>query len=149
MQRGELGTEANSRLIFIWEGAVASLPDKRSTYLLEHIKRRMGLFDEAVGHWEVHPWGLAAMWSLLARTQLRIDLCVTSRQPEFAQAVARKAERENWPVRYVFSETAQDLGRRLATMPDVKRVYYGLPEQRFAFGPHGYFFGPGVPLMGI
>jgi hypothetical protein len=142
MEKGQLGTQTQRRFIFIWEGAVASLPAGRVVRDLEWIKRRMGLFDAAVKYWEVHSWCLATMWSLMARTDRRIDLCVTTRQPEFAKAVGRRAERENWPVRYVFCESPQGLGRLLPQMPDVDLVYYGLEEQRWAYGPSGYHITP-------
>jgi len=124
-------------MIFVWEGAVASLPGGHAVKILEDFKRRMGLFDAAVSYWQVHPNALSWMWTILARTEFRIDLCVTSRQPQFAAAVARKSERENWPIRYVFAESAEVLGRRLPQMPDVERVIYALDSQRWAFGPRG------------
>jgi hypothetical protein len=146
VQKGKLGTEAQRRVIFVWEGAVATLPDYPVVVSIERFKRRLRRWDQALGYWEINRWALNLMWSLLARTDFRIDLAVTTRQPEFAQAVARKCEAENWPVRYVFAEEAPKLGRLLVSMPDVERVYYGLEEQRWAFGPHGYFISPDAPL---
>lgn len=145
MRNGQLGTEAQRRIIFVWEG-VATLPDSYTVQILERYKRRLHLWDQALGYWEINGWALNLMWTLLVRTDFRIDMAVTTRQPEFAQAVARKCEAENWPVRFVFAESAPKLGRRLASMPDVERVYYGLPEQRWAYGPHGYFISADVPL---
>jgi hypothetical protein len=137
VKHGQLGTEVPLRAIFIWEGAVASLPEGRVIHNLEWIYRRWGLFDRAVKYWQMNGPTINQMWSMLATTGMRIDVCVTSRQPEFAMAVARLMERENLPARYVFSETAAGLGRKLPTMPDVYRIYYGLEDQRWAFGPHG------------
>jgi hypothetical protein len=133
-------------MIFIWEGAVASLPDRWVVQTMESAKRAVKAWDQALGYWEVHPWALNLMWSLLVRTTHRIDICVTTRPVEFAQALARRCEQENWPVRYVFAEAASALGRRLVAMPDVVRVYYGLEEQQFSYGPHGFFVSPTVPL---
>jgi hypothetical protein len=133
-------------VIFIWEGAVASLPDLYAVQTLERYKRRLHLNDQALAYWEIHRWALNLMWSLLVRTDYRIDLCVTTRPAEFAQAVARRTEEENWPVRYVFAKSAPDLGRRLASMPDVERVYYGQEDQQFSYGPHGFFISQDVPL---
>jgi len=89
---------------------------------------------------------LALMWSLNQRTPWRIDLVVTTRGPAFTKALSEKVTQENWPVRYVTYDTPQSLGRALSYMPDVQRVYYGLEEQRFAYGPHGFFCGPDTPL---
>ena len=97
----------------------------------------MSLFEEAIGYWRIDGKALAWMWAILARTDFRIDLCVTSRETEFARALAHMIERENWPVRYVFAEAPDILGRRLALMRDIERVIYGLDEHRWAFGPHG------------
>lgn len=137
MQKGQLGTETERRIIFIWEGAVAELPDKRAVRAMESLKATMNLWDQALGYWEINDFALQWMWSILARTKLRIDVCVTTRPAGFAQAVARLIDRNNWPIRYVTNQSAGDLGRLLPTMPDVERVYYGREEQRWAYGPQG------------
>jgi hypothetical protein len=124
-------------MIFIWEGAVASLPGTRTVRALEKVHRNLGDWGGAVGYWQVNDYGLKWMWAILVRTDFRIDICITTRPPGFGQAVARKCEQENWPVRHVFCCSAPELGRRLSTMPDVERVVYGLEEQRWAYGPQG------------
>lgn len=139
MERGELGTDTQRRVIFIWEGALAHLPDQPGPKTLEAVYRKTGRYDRAVGFWEVHEHGLAVMWTLFQRTPLRIDLAVTTRESGFARAVADLSDHENWPVRYVFAVAAAVLGRRLPQMPDVERVFYGVADQRFAYGPHGFF----------
>ena len=146
MRRGQIGTDYQQRMIFIWEGAIATLPEHWSIRGLEHLAVRTGQSRRAVDYWKVQHQGLALMWSLLARTDFRIDLCVTTRPPRFAEAVADKVLMENWPVHYVFASSPESLGRRLSTMPDVARVYYGLERQRFAYGPNGYFIDPAMPL---
>jgi hypothetical protein len=133
-------------MVFIWEGTVASLPDLYAVQTMERYKRRLRRYDAAVDYWEIHRWALNLMWSIMVRTEFRIDVCVTTREPDFARAVARRTEQENWPVRYVFARSAPDLGRQLASMPDVERVYYGLEEQQFTYGPHGFFVSPDSPL---
>jgi hypothetical protein len=95
-----------------------------------------------VDYWEIHDAALAVMWSFFQRTPLRLDLAVTTREPGFARAVASLSEQSNWPIRYVFAVSATVLGRKLPQMADVDRVYYGLTEQRFAYGPHGVFLNP-------
>ena len=145
MERGQIGVEARHRVLFVWEGAVARLPDRRAVQSLEWVKRRAGLYDAAVGYWEPIPRALNLMWSFLARTPYRVDVVVTTRPPEFAEAVERLCDKENWPVYKVHCTSAEKLGRGLVGMPDVYRVYYGLEEQRWAFGPHGVFFGPDTP----
>lgn len=142
MKGGQLGTAFQRRIIFIWEGAVADLPDAYTVKVLERYKGRLHLWDQAVGYWKIHIPALQAMWQIMVRTDLRIDMCVTTRPPEFAQALSRKVTEENWPIRYVFCESPHGLGRKLPAMPDVERVYYGVEEQRWAYGPHGVFFDP-------
>lgn len=138
MEKGQLGTQTQRRLIFVWEGAVARLPGPRMLQRIEWVDCHMKAWDRALGRWEINTSALQWMWSFLATTELRIDLAVTTRPPGFAQALARRVEHENWPIRYVFAVTATDLGRLLPAMPDVVRVYYGLEEQRWAFGPQGF-----------
>lgn len=107
---------------------------------MESVKCRLRLWDQAVDYWEINEMALKWMWSILARTPYRIDLAVTTRPRGFAQAVSRLVERNNWPIRFVFDLSAADLGRALPNMPDVDRVFYGLQEQRWAYGPDGQFF---------
>jgi len=111
---------------------------------MEKVKCNLGLWDQALSYWQVRDEAIKWMWSILERTYIRIDVVVTTRPAEFAQALARKCEQENWPIRYVTAESPQKLGRRLSTMPDVKRVFYGLAEQQWAYGPVGYHFGGDV-----
>lgn len=145
MRRGQIGTTDLHRAIFIWEGAVAVLPGG-PVQTLEWVARRTGRYGQAIGYWKIQSHAVALMWSLLARTHLRIDLCVTTRSERFTQAVAGFVEDHNWPVHYVFCEDPQALGRRLPTMPDVERVYYGLESQRWAYGPTGYHLDRSRPI---
>lgn len=142
MEKGQLGTTVRDRVIFVWEGAVATLPDSRVVQTLESLDRRMGSYGRAVNRWEIHHLALRSMWEIFSRSFLRIDMVVTTRGEGFARAVSRKAQRDNWPVEYIFSETPQALGRLLPSMPDVNRVYYGLEEQRWSYGPRGVFLDP-------
>jgi hypothetical protein len=146
MRRGQIGTDAEGRVFFVWEGLVAVLPDHRLVRGLERLATTTGQFRRAVDYWKVQDRALALMWSLNQRTPWRIDLVVTTRGPAFTKALSEKVTQENWPVRYVTYDTPQSLGRALSYMPDVQRVYYGLEEQRFAYGPHGFFCGPDTPL---
>jgi hypothetical protein len=146
VRRGEIGTEAKQRVVFIWEGGVATLPDRYTVRVLERYKERLGLHDQALGYWKVSERSLSLMWTLFARTFYRIDICVTSRGPGFTEALSKKILQENWPVEFVYHLSATDLGRSLAHAPDIRRVYYGLEGQRWFFGPNGYFIGPDTPL---
>ena len=140
MQKGQLGTGTERRIIFIWEGTVAELPEKRTVKAMESLKAKMKLWDQALSYWDISDTTVKWMWAILARSNLRIDVCVTTRPPEFAKALARLSERNNWPIRYVFAQSVGDLGRALPAMPDVDRVYYGRINQRWALGPKAVFF---------
>lgn len=145
MEKGQLGTEIQKRFIFIWEGTVAHLPDRPMVRNLEWSKRRLHLWDQAVGYWVLHDIAIKWMWTLLVRTDIRTDVCVTSRSDDFAQAVARRLERDGLPVRYVFADSPNSLGRRLPVMPDVDRVYFGLEHQRWAYGHKGVLLNEAHP----
>ena len=147
MRKGELGTESPRRVIFIFEGAVATLPDHYTVRMLERYKGRLHLYDQAVGYWKVRERTLQFMWTIMSRTFFRIDLAVTSRGPGFTQAVSRLVQKNNWPIEYVYCAEAQVLGRSLAHAPDVAKVFYALEEHRWCFGPQGYCIGPGKPMV--
>jgi len=146
MRKGELGTEAQRRVIFIWEGAVATLPDQYTVKTLERYKGRLHLYDQAVRYWRVSPRCINFMWTIMSRTFYRIDLAVTSRGPGFTQAVSKLVQEKNWPIEYVYCAKADVLGRSLAHAPDVARVFYGLDEHRWLFGPQGHHIGSDKPL---
>ena len=137
MDKGQLGIGVERRMIFIWEGAVATLPDYVGVAKLERVRLAMRRYDAAVQLWVINEHAIKWMWTMMVRSSFRIDICVTTRSPKFAQAVAQRCERRNWPVRYVFAASAPELGRQLPTMPDVERVVYGLEEQRWSYGPRG------------
>jgi hypothetical protein len=145
VEKGQLGTESQHRFIFIWEGTLAHLPEARPTRDLEWLNRKLKRWDRALSLWEIHDLAIKWLWSIMTRTDMRVDVCVTTRPAPFALALARKMEAENWPVRYVFAHTAAGLGRMLPHMPDVDRVYYGLEEQRWIYGPNGTFFNEKQP----
>jgi hypothetical protein len=140
VQKGQLGTDTERRIIFIWEGAVAELPEKRAVKTMESLKGRLNLWDQALEYWDINEVTIKWMWAVLSRTNLRVDVCVTTRPAPFARAFARLCEHNNWPIRYVFAQSPRDLGRALPTMPDVDRVYYGRENQRWALGPKAVFF---------
>jgi hypothetical protein len=139
VKNGELGTGVERRIIVIWEGALAELPDKRAVRAMEMIRVKTKLWGAAMDCWVINEFALKWLWSMLSRSPYRIDMAVTTRPAGFAKAVAERSERNNWPIRYIFAQSAQDLGRMLPTMPDVDRVYYGREDQRWAYGPHGIF----------
>jgi hypothetical protein len=140
VQKGYIGTGSERRVIFIWEGVLAELPAKRLVHGMERLKCALKLWDQAVDYWEINDVVLKWMWSLFSRSDMRIDLWITTRPAAFGHAVTRLIERNNWPIRYVTALPAGELGRLLPTMPDVDRVYYGRPEQRWAYGPQGMLF---------
>lgn len=142
MEKGQLGTSVQRRVIFIWEGTLAHLPEGPGPGAVESVCRKVGRYERAVGYWHIHETTLSVIWTLFQRTPFRIDLAVTTREDGFAKAVAHLSDQSGWPIRYVFAVPAPVLGRKLPYMADVDRVYYGLAEQRFAFGPQGYFLDP-------
>ena len=144
MQGGELGTEPELRCLWVLEGAVAYLPAGAPMHVREQVLRRRNKWDQAAGMWVIHTAIVTVMWQLW-RAGYRSDVIVTTREQEFAQAMAERFTIEGSPVRYVSAMPAEILGRRLAPQPDVVRVFYGLERQSFAYGPKGYH----VPFGGV
>jgi hypothetical protein len=139
MERGQLDNSYQRRFIWVWEGAVAHLPvERRAIQHRERIARRLHHWDQAVDYWRIHDLIIAQWWTIHATLPVRNDIAVTTREREFAMAVAEMCERENLPIRYVFSTEPHVLGHKLVHMPDVVNVFYGLPNQQFVFGPKGY-----------
>src|SRR6516164_2351930 len=68
MRRGQIGTDAEGRVFFVWEGLVAVLPDHRLVRGLERLATTTGQFRRAVDYWKVQDRALALMWSLNQRT---------------------------------------------------------------------------------
>jgi hypothetical protein len=151
MERGQLDTSYQRRFIWIWEGAVAHLPvERRVIRQREQLARRLHHWDQAVDFWRIHELVIAQWWTLLSTSPIRSDIAITTREPDFAKAVADHIERENLPVRYVFATEPHVLGHKLTYMPDVVHVFWSLPTHQFVFGPKGYHvpFGESFQPLG-
>lgn len=105
---------------------------------LERLLRRLHRWDESVALWQVYEAMANQVWYLRIHANYLCDLVITTREKNFAMAVARRMETENIPIRHVFAMDPIKLGQRLPYMPDVVRVFYSLESQRYAYGPRGY-----------
>jgi hypothetical protein len=70
------------------------------------------------------------------RYSLEIDL-LTYHGPKFAKVLEERMERENLPLRRIWSEEPNILARRLATMPDIRCIYDPFPDHQFLYGSKG------------
>lgn len=142
MQDGDLSNEVAPRLLFVFEGTVATLPSK-ATATKERLYCRTKRWDRAVGLWEVSDRASALLWDVLWRYHYRFDI-VTFRPFGFAQALMRRFDAEGFPVGNVRASSPSSLAQQLAYMPDVRYVYDADPDHVLTYGGRGVHMPGGL-----
>lgn len=144
MERGELSGDIPKRCLVIWEQGLADLGNGTA----EAWALRMHRYKRAVRAWDLNQHMVDRVWDFWSRYNLRCDLVVTSRPPEFTDAVEDFLEAYDVPIRHCLTLTIEELGRRLIRMPDVHVVIHRDPNLLWAFSDKGRMveFGKAVPL---
>lgn len=143
MEKGDIANDVAGRLLFVFEGLIGVLPDNQE--LTERFYRRVRAWKRAAALWEIDSRMLAHLWDIVWRSRFPLDVVTFLPEP---YAGEMKLRLDNLQVPYghfQVYESAHVLGRRLAHMPYVQRVYYGLPGLTFVFGSKGELVtDPGV-----
>jgi hypothetical protein len=137
----DIGSARPDRFLFTWD-ALAHIPNdiavsKYEWYLRTH------RWQKAVACWEIFPLMSKWLWDIVWRHSVKLDV-VTFNGEQFAAALQRRFDEQQLPVNHTLSMQPDELAKELAVMPDVRRVYFGNPEDQFKYGPRGEF----VPRFG-
>lgn len=142
MEKGELSSEIPKRCLIIWEQGLAELQNQRQ----ETFALRAHRWRRAVRAWEMDEHMEARVWDLWRRFNLRCDVVVTTRPPEFSEAVMEYLDAYDVPVRKVLTLSVEEIGRKLIFMPDVHAVLHRDPNLLWAFSSKGRLVEYGQPL---
>lgn len=140
MRGNDLDNAIVPRDVLVFEGLLGLLPDEKVARQ-ERKFRSKKRWAEAVGCYEINELLARKMWDMAWRYSLEIDLMTYLGHP-FATALEERIDRENLPVRRVWSEEPNILARRLATMPDIRTIYDPYPEHQFLYGGRGRIITP-------
>lgn len=142
MQGGDLSNEVAPRLLFIFEGTVATLPSK-TVEAKEKIHQRLKRWQKAVDLWEISERAYALLWDVTWRYNYRFDI-VTYHPAGFAKALKERLDDEGLPVGRVWHSSPSLLAKRLAFMPDVRYVYDADASRLFTYGGRGVYLAGGL-----
>jgi hypothetical protein len=137
MRHGDLDNTPVPRLVIVFENAVGYLPDDRRDRWAELKAARD--WDGMAGLFELDPMLLRKITDLTYRFSVAVDVVVYCGPEPLAEAVARRLDRENVPVRIVFSSTPERMSRRTSYEPDIMAVYDANPGHQLAYGRKGRY----------
>lgn len=141
MRGNDLGNRIVPRDVLVWEGLLGLLPDER-TRKQEAKFRSRRKWQQAVDLYQINEIMARKIWDLAWRFDVEVNL-LTFLGPEFAEALeARVIDRENLPLRHVWSERPDAFARSLAYQPDLRHVYDPDPAHQFLYGAKGRILSP-------
>lgn len=132
MQKGDLDNVVVPRDMLVFEGLLGVIPDPKIARIEAKLRDKKKWAD-AVACYETNELLARKIWQMVWDYSLEIDL-VTYHPKGFAKELEKRMERENLPLRRVYSEEPNMLARRLVTMPYVRTIYDPFPDHQFLYG---------------
>lgn len=140
MKGNDLANLVVPRDVLVFEGLLGLIPDPKVAR--QELKyRQKKKWDLAVACYEVNEMLARRLWDMVWRYAIEVDL-LTYHGHEFAVELEKRMERENLPLRRIWSEEPNVLARRLATMVDVRTIYDPFPDHQFLYGSKGRILLP-------
>lgn len=145
MQGGDISNQVVPRLVIVFENLLGLLPTKTAeakaaSYL------RFKRWNRAVNVYEINEGLARRIWDVTWRLDFSVDV-ITYVSEEFAEAVEKRLEREDLPIRSVWFTEPHLLARKLAYMPQVACIYDPDPHHVFTFGSKGRIISPADPNL--
>ena len=135
MRGNDLGNTPVPRLVVVFENGIGYLPDDRRDQWRELKAARD--WDGMARLFELDQMMLRKITDLTYRFSVSVDVVTYCGPEPFAEALARVLDRENVPVRIVFSSTPERMARRTSYEPDIVAVYDANPGHVLAYGRKG------------
>jgi hypothetical protein len=137
MRGNDLSSEPVPRVALVLEGALAWPPeDPKEAKNFDRLMKR-GRWEDAADLLEFNERMETVIWDRSWRLSMTIDVVTFLGPDDWAVAVARRIGDEELPIHKVWATTPQLLGRRLAFMPDLVRIYDPFPQHQLMFGQKG------------
>lgn len=135
MRGNDLGNTPVPRLVIVFENAVGYLPEDRRDEWRRLSRARQ--WDDVARLFVLDQLMLRKITDLTHRFSVSVDIVTYCGPESFAEALARLLDRENVPVRIVFSSTPERMARRTSYEPDIRAVYDANPEHVMVYGRKG------------
>lgn len=143
MQGGDISNQVVPRLVIVFENLLGILPNKTAEAKAASFLK-FKRWNRAVNVFEINEALARRIWDVTWRFDFSVDV-ITYVSEEFAEAVEKRLEREDIPVRSVWYTEPQVLARKLAYMPQVACVYDPNPHHQFTYGSKGRILDPARP----
>ena len=140
MKGNDLDNLVVPRDVLVFEGLLGVIPD-RAVAKQEEKFREKKRWEDAVACYDINELLARRLWDMVWRYSIEIDL-LTYHGIGFAKALEDRMERENLPLRRIWSEEPNVLARRLATMLDIRAIYDPFPDHQFLYGGRGRILLP-------
>lgn len=137
MQGNDLGNTPTPRIVICFENALGYLPDRSRDRWREMKAARD--WDGMARLFELDQMLLRKITDLTYRFSVSVDVVTYCGPEPLADALARLLDRENVPVRYVFSSTPERMARRTSYEPDIIAIYDANEEHALAYGRKGVY----------
>lgn len=131
----DLGNTPVPRLVLVFENGIGYLPDDRRGQWRELKAARD--WDGLARLFELDQMMLRKITDLTYRYSVSVDVVTYSGPEPLADALARLLDRENVPVRVVFSSTPERMARATSFEPDIMAVYDANPGHSLVYGRKG------------
>ena len=133
MKDGDLAAKVAPRILIVFEGAIAFCND--SDKYAKLVGRRR--FHRAMGYWELNDIVVRRLLWLYWQKDVNIEVVTYLGEdmvPEVDEFIG-----ETIPCHRVWGTTPEDLGRKIAYMPDLACVYDPEPSRWLMYGSKGRF----------
>lgn len=137
MRGNDLGNTPVPRLVIVFENAIGYLPDDRREEWRRLSRARQ--WDDVARLFVLDPMMLRKITDLTHRFSVSVDVVTYCGPESFAEALARLLDRENVPVRIVFSSTPERMSRATSYEPDIAAIYDGNEAHRLVYGRRGVY----------
>ncbi len=145
MQHGDISNDVTARLLLVFEGLVANLPDEKARAKFDRY-RKLHQWRRAVAFFEINEVMAKVIWDTTWRHNYSVDV-VTFLGPEMVDEVEARVENWGLPVGRVWTEEKTMLARSLNYRPDVAGVFHTNPSDIFMFGSKGRLIDPSATSL--
>lgn len=144
MEKGDISNEVSPRLVVVFEGLIASLPEGAKARAQYDSLVKKEKWSEALALFEINELMAKHVLDLVWRQRFTVDV-VTFIGPEMAELIEKRMDDEGIPIGRVFHTSSVLLGRSVAYRPDIAVIYDPDPSHRFTYGSKGRIMSPSAP----
>jgi hypothetical protein len=143
MLHGDLSNEVEPRMLWVWEGLLATLQPANRRKFDRYASRNP---EKAVAVMDANERAIKEVNDLVWRRGYAVDV-ITFLSPDFVKPVEDWLASQFVTTGRVMYEPDLSLARRIAYTPDIVGVFHALPDKALTFGSKGYLLDPFNPNL--